>query len=178
MHIVLFIFFYAYCPLPYQFLCPFRCISFDALCSVYFMFCIKLLLCASPSKDTVICNSSNHSISCTLAFKTKYPNLKRVLNGPRDQKTDTKTLPRWSCYCSTKYQYKSWSERSACAALGCWHKRRWPLLPSSALAELALFSLHYHPASQPANQPPGLVYFLADWYLIETKLDIYTNFGL
>ena len=20
-----------------------------------------------------------------------------------------------------------WSERSACAALGCWHKRRWPL---------------------------------------------------
>ena len=21
----------------------------------------------------------------------------------------------------------SWSERSACAALGCWHKRRWPL---------------------------------------------------
>ena len=22
---------------------------------------------------------------------------------------------------------KNWSERSACAALGCWHKRRWPL---------------------------------------------------
>ena len=22
----------------------------------------------------------------------------------------------------------NWSERSACAALGCWHKRRWPLL--------------------------------------------------
>ena len=21
----------------------------------------------------------------------------------------------------------NWSERSACAALGCWHKRRWPL---------------------------------------------------
>ena len=20
-----------------------------------------------------------------------------------------------------------WSQRSACAALGCWHKRRWPL---------------------------------------------------
>jgi hypothetical protein len=22
---------------------------------------------------------------------------------------------------------RNWSERSACAALGCWHKRRWPL---------------------------------------------------
>jgi hypothetical protein len=22
---------------------------------------------------------------------------------------------------------KCWSERSACAALGCWHKQRWPL---------------------------------------------------
>ena len=21
---------------------------------------------------------------------------------------------------------ENWSERSACAALGCWHKRRWP----------------------------------------------------
>ena len=32
----------------------------------------------------------------------------------------------------------NWSERSACAALGCWHKRKWPLflifLPSSAQA--------------------------------------------
>jgi hypothetical protein len=27
-------------------------------------------------------------------------------------------------------------------------------LPSSALAELALFSLYYHPATQPASQPP------------------------
>ena len=23
---------------------------------------------------------------------------------------------------------KNWSERSACTALGCWHKRRWPLI--------------------------------------------------
>ena len=23
---------------------------------------------------------------------------------------------------------QNWSERSACAALGCWHKRSWPLL--------------------------------------------------
>ena len=25
------------------------------------------------------------------------------------------------------FQKCNWSERSACAALGCWHKRRWPL---------------------------------------------------
>ena len=28
---------------------------------------------------------------------------------------------------SSSTQSKFWSERSACAALGCWHKRRWPL---------------------------------------------------
>jgi hypothetical protein len=27
------------------------------------------------------------------------------------------------------------------------------ILPSSVLAELALFSLHYHPATQPASYP-------------------------
>ena len=26
-----------------------------------------------------------------------------------------------------KHKERNWSERSACAALGCWHKRRWPL---------------------------------------------------
>ena len=25
------------------------------------------------------------------------------------------------------HYFRYWSERSACAALGCWHKRRWPL---------------------------------------------------
>ena len=43
------------------------------------------------------------------------------------------------------------------------------ILPSLVLAEQALFSLHYHPASH----SPGIVYFLANWYLIETKLHIY-----
>ena len=28
----------------------------------------------------------------------------------------------------------NWSEQSACSGLGCWHKRRWPLLPHSALS--------------------------------------------
>ena len=26
------------------------------------------------------------------------------------------------------HYFRYWSERSACAALGCWHKQRWPLL--------------------------------------------------
>ena len=25
------------------------------------------------------------------------------------------------------WKTRNWSERSACAALGCWHKQRWPL---------------------------------------------------
>ena len=45
------------------------------------------------------------------------------------------------------------------------------ILPSSVLAELALFSLHFQPASQPATQPTGIVYFLANLYLIPSKID-------
>ena len=41
----------------------------------------------------------------------------------RSRHTPSQTTEK--CY-TCKQEF--WSERSACAALGCWHKRRWPLL--------------------------------------------------
>ena len=38
---------------------------------------------------------------------------------------------------SIQKQLNFWSERSACAAPGCWHKRRWPLF-------LVIYSSSYH----------------------------------
>ena len=46
-------------------------------------------------------------------------------------------------FISAKYLPRlCWSERSACAALGCWHKRRWPLFWSERSACAALGCWH------------------------------------
>ena len=39
-----------------------------------------------------------------------------------------------------------WSERSACAALGCWHKRRWPLQMAFFSLSSFFFLLSFSPA--------------------------------
>ena len=49
------------------------------------------------------------------------------------------------------------------------------LLPSSVLAELALFSLHYQPASHPASHPPGIVCLLANLFFIAYQLTLAYN---
>ena len=43
------------------------------------------------------------------------------------QNVHYKTHFTFSTFREIPSKSKYWSERSACAALGCWHKRRWPL---------------------------------------------------